>query len=151
MRRTLLSPKRGDPGTESKDWRRTMAGKNHGQGNGLLERHLTADDDAPAAARLMVREFIDGLDEASAANLYVAVSELVTNAVVHGGTGPLTVRLGQTDHVIRIEVSDPGTVQFAWDQAADDGRLRAHGLEIVEAFTNRFGIEHTPNTLAWCE
>lgn len=128
-----------------------MAGTAEEAGTEFVERRFAADDDAPRAARAMARDFIGGLDETSCANLYVALSELVTNAVLYGGTGDIGVWIGQTDHNIRIEVTDSGTDDFPWSGHPGPGKLRAHGLEIVAAFTNRFGIDHTPQTCAWCE
>jgi len=119
-------------------------------GGAVVEQCIASNEDAPRAARMMVRDFINGLDETSAANLYVAISELVTNAVVHG-RGEVTVRLNQSDHLVRMEVADAGTSDFTWDSRPQPEDAHAHGLEIVDAFTDRHGIEHTPQTCAWCE
>jgi anti-sigma regulatory factor (Ser/Thr protein kinase) len=129
-----------------------LAAQPERQGGGaFLEERFASNEDAPRAARGFVREFIDGIDDTSAANLYVAISELVTNAVVHGGGDHVMVRLSQTDDQIRMEVSDEGTSEFDWEPPRFSRGDRAHGLEIVDAFTDRHGVEHTPQTCTWCE
>jgi anti-sigma regulatory factor (Ser/Thr protein kinase) len=131
------------------DWRRSVAGTN--EDGRSVERQLAANEDAPAHARALLRELADGLDERFAANLYLALSELVTNAVVHGHGDEILVRLRRGSRLIRMEVCDSGTTDFGWRDPPRASRLRAHGLEIVAAFTDRFGIDRTPQTLAWCE
>jgi two-component sensor histidine kinase len=116
----------------------------------VLERRVAADENAPGLARAMARGFAPDLDDGSAANLYLAVSELVTNAVVHGPGGDVTVRLLRRDRSIRVEVCDEGTEGFRWPAWRDDPR-RPHGLELVQVFTDRCGVEHGSETLAWCE
>src|SRR4051794_3154325 len=82
----------------------------------VLERRLSADDDAPREARDLVRKVCEecALDDTTSANLYLAVSELVTNAVVHGPPGDLGVRVARKNHSVRLEVSDSGTTGFDW-------------------------------------
>jgi anti-sigma regulatory factor (Ser/Thr protein kinase) len=114
----------------------------------LLERRLAANEDAPRAARAMVTEVANGLDETCLANLYLAISELVTNAVVHGTLDDVTVRIEFGLSCVRVEVTDTGIAEFELDGQPPD---RIHGLQIVEAFTDRCGIDHQPNTVVWCE
>jgi two-component sensor histidine kinase len=117
---------------------------------GVFERRLIADQDAPRIARAMAREVAVGLDDHDAANLYLAVSELVTNAVVHGHGRGLTVRLARTRWSLRVEVRDEGTGGFIWPDAELAGR-RPHGLDLVQHFTDRCGVDSVPETVAWCE
>ena len=117
---------------------------------GVFERQLTADEDAPRVARAMAREFAVGLDDHHAANLYLAVSELVTNAVLHAPGVGVIVRLLRTRWSIRLEVCDEGTDGFVWPDAELDGR-RPHGLDLVQHFTDRCGVDSVPETVAWCE
>jgi anti-sigma regulatory factor (Ser/Thr protein kinase) len=72
--------------------------------------------------------------------LQLAVSEVVTNAVHHGG-GPLTVEVVWLDHDLRVGVTDdnPGTVPRLVIAAADAESGR--GLHILEAITEAWGVE----------
>ena len=108
---------------------------------------MASDEDAPRLARAMVSEITDDMDDTSAANLYLAVSELVTNAVIHGPPEPITVVVQQQGEIVRLEVSDAGVIETIPDGSHD----RDHGLDIVEAFTTRYGFEQRPHTVAWCE
>jgi anti-sigma regulatory factor (Ser/Thr protein kinase) len=131
------------------DWGRGMAvrGDEHG-GTALVERRLRADQDAPRWARALATEIGRSLDNHTAASLYLAISELVTNAVVHGPEDDVTVRLERSGATVRVEVSDAGVTAF---DPTGSPRDRTHGLEIVRAFTDRFGVDRRPNTVAWCE
>jgi serine/threonine-protein kinase RsbW len=107
---------------------------------------------SPTAAA-QARRYLDGhlvsrLPEATATNLKLVVTELVTNAVVHGA-GEVTVRLQVLDDAVRVEVIDAGTRSApairreAW---ADGG----FGLRIVEAPTSRWGV-FDGSTHVWAE
>ena len=106
--------------------------------------------DAPRGARALLEEIAGGLSEGDCADLNIAISELVTNAVVHG-SGAVTVRICRTDGSIRIEVTDAGDTEFEWPDVPEDGDEHGLGLHIVEQFTDRAGIERGPTTLVWCE
>jgi two-component sensor histidine kinase len=83
-----------------------------------------------------------------AEDIALAVSELVTNAVLYGPAGAVELRLLGNQELIRVEVGDQGTAPFHWP-VKSDGRL--HGLDLVKVFSERCGILHRPSTLAWCE
>ena len=73
----------------------------------------------------------------------LAVSELVGNAVRHGGSGRLTLRLSMTPRRLRLEVIDssPGTpVVRQPPRDAENGR----GLWMVAELATRWGVEPTP-------
>ena len=81
-------------------------------------------------------------------DLALIVSELVTNAIVHGPGEELEVRLTGSREMIRVEVSDDGIEPFLWPGADYDGH---RGLALVRKFSERCGVEHAPSTLVWCE
>ena len=116
-----------------------------------MERRFAPDEDAPRAARALVTECASGLDDTAAANLYLAVSELVTNAVVHGPGQAITVRCARHANKVRLEVCDLGTTGFDWPEGSAADGERPHGLEVVEAFTDRHGVEIAHYTVVWCE
>jgi anti-sigma regulatory factor (Ser/Thr protein kinase) len=80
---------------------------------------------------------------------------MVSNAVTHGPPGQLEVIVRLSDHTIRVEVADEGIQPFNWsgDQNHDrgNGRNGGWGLHLVEAFSDRCGVEWRPFTVAWCE
>ena len=115
-----------------------------------IVRQLPWNDDAPAAARALVRTLLAGITQISAqraGELTLAVSELVANAVRHAPPGPVDVRLLASNGTIRVEVADAGTVPFELP-AAGNGHW---GLRLTQEFSDRFGIERLPSTCVWCE
>jgi len=96
----------------------------------------------PAAARGYLRNQLDGWDGPQVVeDAALLVSELVTNAILHGHANPATVSLAKTDHVLRVEVADPT------DQWPPSSSLKTdlsvpggHGLGIVDVIADRWGI-----------
>jgi anti-sigma regulatory factor (Ser/Thr protein kinase) len=83
------------------------------------------------------------------------LSELVANAVQHGGAGPdevLEVRVESMPRRVRIEVVDPG-----WRGVEPPVRIQhpdgGYGLVLVEHLSDGWGREATANggSLAWFE
>ena len=80
-----------------------------------LRRSIPADPSAPSAARKAVKDFLgsNGADPGALADVLLAVSEAVTNCVVHayrgqpGGTVDLEAR--RTGDRLLLSVTDDGT------------------------------------------
>ncbi|MDG9690745.1 SpoIIE family protein phosphatase [Streptomyces sp. DH17] len=115
---------------------------------------------APGAARAMVRAALadwsalglpgtDQLTEHLAADALVAVSELVTNAVVHAGTDVEVVcRLEQTGTLV-VEVTDhhPSRAPRSGDQETPQETPEyGRGLRLVAALAEAWGITYRPGT-----
>jgi hypothetical protein len=107
----------------------------------LVGQPLTLDPIAQAvsAARRYVREQLERCQAAGVeASAELGVSELVTNAVLHGRT-PFTVAVRRTADGVRIEVSDrsplPPQVRRL-STFASTGR----GLRLVAAVSSTWGI-----------
>ncbi|MFR9788369.1 ATP-binding protein [Streptomyces sp. MB22_4] len=86
------------------------------------------------------------------ADLLLCVSELATNAVVHGvppGRGFL-LRLSYDGALVRVEVHDSGTgVPAVADAATDEG---GRGLLLVSVVADKWGVgERAPGKAVWCE
>jgi anti-sigma regulatory factor (Ser/Thr protein kinase) len=116
-----------------------------------VSERIAGTKDAPriardAAAHLLVRL---GSGAERADDVALIISELVTNAVVHGPHGhDVILGMTGTPHLIRIEVSDEGTAPFEWSGDGLDGH---RGLGLVREFADRSGLIFRPWTVAWCE
>ena len=89
----------------------------------------------------------------------LAVSELVTNAVLHGGE-PITLRVTAMPRTVRVAVSDgsnrPPTPRSRTRPLRRDRRSGDHGrgLTIVETVTDRWGCApglQAPGKTVWCD
>lgn len=118
------------------------------------EMTLLAAADAPGLARQATREIliawhVGHLEETAV----LFVSELVTNAVRHAGTGgsKLVLRLEAAGTSLRIEVHDDNP---HWPQPGIPSGLgeSGFGLIIVDALTNAWGVSETATGKAvWAE
>ncbi|MFJ1845362.1 ATP-binding protein [Streptomyces sp. NPDC088146] len=110
----------------------------------------------------LVRQFVraalvDWACESRADDVLLCVSELVTNALLHGvppGRGfRLQLRLEPVDGVLRVEVHDSGDGEVGPAGAdpapdAEGGR----GLLLVAALADKWGVgERNPGKVVWCE
>ena len=112
---------------------------------------LPAAPDAVPAARAVLCEVLAGSSLAHRLeDGELALSELVTNAVLHG-RDPLGVRVVLAHDVLRAEVRDANPVSPSFsmlDQTAVTGR----GLLIVSAVSDRWGVEPSPTgKVVWFE
>jgi anti-sigma regulatory factor (Ser/Thr protein kinase) len=87
--------------------------------------------------------------------LALLLSELVTNAIQHGGAGPhetIQVRLASTPERVRVEVHDPGSHAGApRDRLAEESS--GYGLLLVDRLADGWGREEIENggSVAWFE
>ena len=93
---------------------------------------LEANETAPAQARRLVTETLDGHSDGS--DLPLLVSELVTNAVRHGAGAHVILRLILRGSRLRIEVRQTGE----FDQLIP-GSSGGFGLKIVDALSDAWG------------
>ena len=112
-------------------------------GLGRLQLQLPPESGAPAAARRALRTLPLG-DRAD--DVLLLASELVTNAVVHA------------DSEEPIELTAECRPDGTWVEVRDHGHgfesppLRAgHGLQILTATSDRWGIVHDGATSVWFE
>lgn len=135
------------------------SGDTHGPGGPgtswwAWEMTLLAAADAPGLARQATREVliawhVGHLEETAV----LFVSELVTNAVRHAGTGgsKLVLRLEAGGTSLRIEVQDDDP---RWPQPGTPSGLgeSGFGLIIVDALANAWGVSETATGKAvWAE
>jgi anti-sigma regulatory factor (Ser/Thr protein kinase) len=98
----------------------------------------------------------DGLPPARVAVLELLLSELVTNAVRHGGVTPdewVRITFSPMPGCIRVSVTDRGP-GFQWEGREDGKPLDGggFGLLIVDRLATRWGIARTHEaTTVWFE
>ncbi|MGW4800911.1 ATP-binding protein [Nonomuraea sp. NPDC004297] len=119
---------------------------------------LACDTRAPYRAREAVTAWV-GPAHPSGEILVLAASELVTNAVLHGGDDDIEVTLSQGPDFLRLVVTDPGAARStpvpvprqASTLYAEHGR----GLAIVRALSrDRWGSYRLPASgrrAVWCD
>jgi anti-sigma regulatory factor (Ser/Thr protein kinase) len=111
---------------------------------------LSPSPEAPARARARVTEALRGeLDPEQLATARLLVSELVTNAVVHG-QGTVELRAELNDDRLRVEVIDQGGGLEAEVREQDFDEVGGQGLRIVDAEASRWGV-HEGTTHVWFE
>jgi len=115
-----------------------------------LSLDLPSDPSAPGLARRAATRVVgDGLDPGRLDDVLLVVTELVSNAVVHG-QGNVVLRLQLEDGVVHGEVIDQG--------GGFERELRTHGpddvtgrgLLLVESIASRWGV-HEGTTHVWFE
>ncbi len=113
---------------------------------------LGADAAAPAAARSQVTDALTGRDDGTVATAALLVSELVSNAVLHGSQAgdSVGVEVSVQPDRIRIEVIDVGD-GFEYASQEDPGASGGFGLKIVEDLAASWGIDRGPPHKVWCE
>jgi anti-sigma regulatory factor (Ser/Thr protein kinase) len=110
---------------------------------------------AAAIARRSVISIEAGLPLGVRHRVALMLSELVANAVQHGGAGPtevVEVRVASSAHRVRVEVIDPG-----WHDGEPHPRIQhadgGYGLVLIEHLSDVWGREATADggSLAWFE
>ena len=118
-----------------------------------LELTLGVGRDTPARAR----KALGGLN-GSLADLRqpvrLLVSELVTNAVLHGGTGSdrtIQLRLVARAEQVRVEVTDQGPGFEPGATGYREDPVGGFGLTLVDELADRWGVEAEQGACVWFE
>lgn len=110
-------------------------------------------DDDPSSvrvARQAARAACTGASDVVEA-LVQCVSELVTNAVLHGAA-PIVLEAVRTRDGVRVSVSDAGAGVVARREPVGDGTLSGRGLAIVQTLSARWGTFRSgPGKVVWFE
>jgi anti-sigma regulatory factor (Ser/Thr protein kinase) len=115
-------------------------------GNGRTETvtPLLADRDAAGSARDLVAAHASALPAPLCSDAVLLVSELVTNAVLHGAS-PITLRLSATPGRIRVEVHDHGSsLPVPRQDRSVPARPGGLGLVLVKALASEWGVTQSP-------
>jgi anti-sigma regulatory factor (Ser/Thr protein kinase) len=128
-----------------------------GEDTALLTLELPRKAEAPAAARKALTSLNGSLHLVSEARLHDAqllVTELVTNALRHGGADEhrLALEVTATPEVLHVSVTDGGE-GFDPEGLAEPSSDRSGGwgLHIVAAVAQRWGVERDDDTRVWFE
>jgi serine phosphatase RsbU (regulator of sigma subunit)/anti-sigma regulatory factor (Ser/Thr protein kinase) len=116
-----------------------------------LEHVVDPHDDAVPRARRFAAETLHEVDRSLLDDVELVVSELVTNAILHGAR-PILLRLSTLGERVRVEVEDGGRdlpVRMREDTEAMTGR----GLPLVGRLANGWGVEPTlgHGKIVWAE
>jgi anti-sigma regulatory factor (Ser/Thr protein kinase) len=108
---------------------------------------LPRDHGAPGQARALLREHANGLDRDRLDTAVLLISELVTNAVLHGtGEIRLTIDIAGTDARFSVCDEGGGTPVVRPEPGPDGG----WGLRLVGQLASRWGV-HEGRTQVWFE
>lgn len=114
-----------------------------------VERHLSEEMGSITVARQIVRDALDAWHYAGKhEDVLLVVSELVTNALIHGAGAPVLRLTGGSTH-IRIEVGDSSEEM---PQAREPGPGNGWGMHVIGRLSSRWGIsQHEGGKVVWCE
>ncbi|MEA2497064.1 MAG: hypothetical protein QOJ29_4975 [Thermoleophilaceae bacterium] len=103
-----------------------------GGSNGLdlLERHLFSDPSAPRLVRQMIGQMALSAEIDERGRLLG--SEVVTNAVVHGGPGPISVQMARHSNGLDVTVTDSGLGFTYAPVAVPNEGVGGRGLFLVD-------------------
>lgn len=104
---------------------------------------FAAEPTSATAARRFVRQTLTsaGMEQSLCDRAELIVSELVTNAVLHAGTGPI-VSIRVNDENVRIEVEDTSPVAPVLREYGLDAST-GRGLNVVSKAASEWGVETT--------
>jgi anti-sigma regulatory factor (Ser/Thr protein kinase) len=109
---------------------------------------------APERARAWLHNGASWLPLEITASLQLLVSELVTNAVRHGGADPdqvIEIEVRAIDGGVGVEVTDPGPGFAPADRSRPMDDPGGWGLVLVDQMTERWGVIHDGRTRVWFE
>jgi len=112
--------------------------------------------EAIARARAVVTRFLgDLVSPQRRYDLQLLVSEIVTNAVRHGGASAgehVDLRVALSQSYVRLEVRDPGPgFRDVTPQLPAIDRGGGYGLYLVDLFADDWGVNGTEGTCVWFE
>src|SRR4051794_23917926 len=104
----------------------------------------------PQARHFTTEALTDVDDQALIADAVAVVSELTTNALLHGRP-PVGLAVQWDPAVVRIEVSD-GSAATPVRGRPDTNTMTGRGIRLVEALAQRWGVEPSASgKTVWCE
>jgi anti-sigma regulatory factor (Ser/Thr protein kinase) len=118
--------------------------------DGMLDLTLRPESRSVAEARARVCDAIEPhLDDGIDQTLKLLVSELVTNAVRHGGSGGPVELHATWNSEIRVEVQDDGSGFSPERREREPDETGGFGLFLVGRLADRWGVETGGTTTVW--
>jgi len=120
----------------------------------LLALSVPGGPAAPRAARQALAEALGGrISDRARGDALIVVSELVTNAIRHGGargpSGDVAVHAALREAVLRLEVTDPGPgFEPGGHGPRSDG---GYGLHLLDRLAARWGVVGAEPVTVWVE
>jgi anti-sigma regulatory factor (Ser/Thr protein kinase) len=112
------------------------------------------DKAAGHARRVLAERLSAALPAEVLGDLQLLVTEIVANAVRHGGVGEdgkIDLRAIVTDERVRVEMRDTGIQGDPHLRAPDLGGGGGFGMLLVARMSERWGVDHEPNVVMWFE
>jgi len=120
-----------------------------------IEASLPGRPEAATRARRAVRALEGLVDPDRLDDVELVASELVGNSVRHAlcdhPGAEIDLRILASPELVRLEVSDPGPGFEPSAHRPSDLSPSGRGLFLVEALSERWGVERTRATKVWCE
>lgn len=119
-----------------------------------LDLELAPTPQAVAEARVAVTQRFDDLPRPALDDLRLLITELVGNAVAHGGVGSheqVCVRVSVEGDCLHAEVIDGGMGADIRARPLDLETPGGFGLNLVERLSDRWGVRHGRRTCVWFE
>jgi anti-sigma regulatory factor (Ser/Thr protein kinase) len=119
-----------------------------------VECKLPVAPEAASEARHALDGVSDAIPDGWLPDVRLLVSELVTNAVRHGNLAAgdaINLVVDIADHMLRVEVHDPGGGFVPSTPSPDPARPSGWGLYLVAELADRWGVDSDDTTLVWFE
>jgi anti-sigma regulatory factor (Ser/Thr protein kinase) len=119
-----------------------------------VERTLPVTPEAASVARHALDGLSGALPDGRIRDVQLLVSELVTNAVRHANLDQgdvIALVIDLADHLLRVEVRDPGGGFVPSTPSPDPARPSGWGLYLVAELADRWGVHSDDETLVWFE
>lgn len=118
-----------------------------------LDLALAAAASAPQIAREEFRSFAIHLGEHVSSTGELLISELVTNAVLHGPRAASTVALhcSIVGATLQVEIADDGTGFVPAVRSEASNTVPGWGLHLVDALADAWGVDEGKPTRVWFE
>jgi anti-sigma regulatory factor (Ser/Thr protein kinase) len=119
-----------------------------------VERNLPVAPEAAAEARHALDGLTGEIPDGRLCDVRLLVSELVTNAVRHANLAAgdvISLVIEIADHMLRVEVHDPGGGFVPSAPSPDPARPSGWGLYLVAELADRWGVDSDDTTLVWFE
>ena len=111
-----------------------------------------APESVPRARETVVEIAEPFIDEERIPDLRLVISEVITNAVRHGGEGDMLVAVTPKRDFLCVQVTDTGDGFAPRPRAYEPDEDGGFGLFLVERLTRRWGLtRENSNTRVWFE